>query len=262
MASKVAIRAVSSSKPESLSRSDNDIDSCESSDQDADDMLSQLEADKQTCLQATADAAREHDPLRNDLLPRATFLKTSYLRPGCRFEGSQQSGRSTYEVEVEIKNVDLNQGFMCGYFKIDGLSDHHPTLVTYFQGEIISDKHSFLTKRPLWGANEKTDISHWSRFAPWRTLESARDPHYVHSEFLSSQYIFMRWKERFLVPDHTVRELANASYAGFYYIMFNQVNGVISGYYFHENSDKFQQLDLSPCENERHTMQQPTYEFR
>lgn len=204
----------------------------------------------------------EQDPVHFELLPRVPLSTTSYLRPGSRFEGTQQSGRSTYEVEVEFKNVDLNNGFLCGYFKIDGLSDHHPTLVTYFQAEIIGDKYSFFTKRPSWGANEKTDLSHWSRFGPWRNIPKARDPQYVHSDFLSHQYIFMRWKECFLVPDHTVRELANASYAGFYYIMFNQLNGTISGYYFHENSDKFQQLDLSPCESDRYVMQQGGYEFR
>ena len=58
----------------------------------------------------------------------------------------------------------------------------------------------------------------------------------------------MRWKEKFLVPDHRVREIAGASFEGFYYICFNQVAGAINGIYYHSSSqqsnNKFQQLEL------------------
>jgi hypothetical protein len=50
--------------------------------------------------------------------------------------------------------------------------------------------------------------------------------------------IFMRWKEWFLVPDHRVTSIQGASFEGFYYICFNQVEGRISGIYFHARSEK------------------------
>ena len=43
-----------------------------------------------------------------------------YLQPGSRFVGTQQSERQQYEVEVEIKHVDMRQSFLCGYLKIQG----------------------------------------------------------------------------------------------------------------------------------------------
>lgn len=48
----------------------------------------------------------------------------------------------------------------------------------------------------------------------------------------------MRWKEHFLVPDHRVRSIAGASFEGFYYATFNQVEGKISGIYFHAKSER------------------------
>jgi hypothetical protein len=45
---------------------------------------------------------------------------SSLLRPGSRFKGSQTSDRQQYEVEVEIKHVDMRESFMCGYPKIKG----------------------------------------------------------------------------------------------------------------------------------------------
>jgi hypothetical protein len=52
------------------------------------------------------------------------------------------------------------------------------------------------------------------------------------------EHVFMRWKERFLVPDHRVRTISGASFEGFYYICFNQVTGTVSGIYFHAKSEK------------------------
>jgi hypothetical protein len=49
---------------------------------------------------------------------------SSFLRPGSRFEGTQQSERQRYDVEVEIKHVDLRESFLCGYLKIQGRSCH------------------------------------------------------------------------------------------------------------------------------------------
>lgn len=45
---------------------------------------------------------------------------SSYLRPGSKFSGMQKSERSRYDVEVEIKHVDLRESFLCGYLRIQG----------------------------------------------------------------------------------------------------------------------------------------------
>ena len=48
----------------------------------------------------------------------------------------------------------------------------------------------------------------------------------------------MRWKEQFLVPDHTVVHVDGASYDGFYYMCFQKSKGVFEGFYFHKSSEK------------------------
>ncbi|KAF2145715.1 uncharacterized protein K452DRAFT_356109 [Aplosporella prunicola CBS 121167] len=175
-------------------------------------------------------------------LPNST---SSFLRPGSKFKGTQQSDRQVYEVQVEIKYVDMEEHSLCGYLRIQGLTDDHPTLTTYFEGEIIGTRYTFQTNRPEWGSNEKVDMQHWGRFPAWRPLaKQARRADFTYKNFAQRENLFMRWKEHFLVPDHKVRSISGASFEGFYYICFSQVTGKISGIYFHAKSEKYQQLDL------------------
>ncbi|KFA47626.1 hypothetical protein S40293_07672 [Stachybotrys chartarum IBT 40293] len=170
---------------------------------------------------------------------------SSHLRPGSRFHGTQQSERQVYEVQVEIKQVDMRESFLCGYLRIQGLTEDHPTLTTYFEGEIIGTKYSFFTQHEDWGANAKVDLSHWAKFSAFRPFQKhARKGPVVIQDVAQKEHIFMRWKEHFLVPDHRVRTISGASFEGFYYICFNQVRGEVSGIYFHSKSEKFQQLEL------------------
>ncbi|KAL3480141.1 vacuolar import and degradation protein-domain-containing protein [Aspergillus californicus] len=191
------------------------------------------------------------------LLPNYT---SSFLRPGSKFQGTQQSDRQVYNVDVEIKHVDMAESYLCGYLRIQGLTEDHPTLTTFFEGEIIGTKHTFKTKNESWGASEKTDMQHWARFPAWRPLaKQAKRPDFTYWDFAERDHIFMRWKEHFLVPDHRVRSISGASFEGFYYICFNQVEGTVSGIYFHAKSEKYQQLDLRHVENHGCT---PAIEFR
>ncbi|KAG8626087.1 hypothetical protein KVT40_006488 [Elsinoe batatas] len=176
------------------------------------------------------------------VLPNST---SSYLRPGSKFVGTQQSDRQVYNVQVEIKYVDMEESFLCGYLRIQGLTDDHPTLTTYFEGEIIGNKHTFKTAHPEWGSSEKVDMQHWNRFPAWRPLaKQAKSPTFTFKNYAQREHLFMRWKEYFLVPDHKVKTITGASFEGFYYICFNQCSGSVSGIYFHAKSEKFQQLEL------------------
>ncbi|KAI9839933.1 MAG: hypothetical protein M1819_000125 [Sarea resinae] len=170
------------------------------------------------------------------LLPNST---SSFLHSGSKFHGTQQSDSQVYDVQVEIKHVDMHESFLCGYLRIQGLTEDHPTLTTYFEGEIIGTKYTFQTRHAEWGSNEKVDMQHWARFPSWRPLaKQARRPDFNYKNFAQRENIFMRWKEYFLVPDHRVRTISGASFEGFYYICFNQVLGTVSGIYFHAKSEK------------------------
>ncbi|PGH00137.1 hypothetical protein GX51_05950 [Blastomyces parvus] len=175
---------------------------------------------------------------------------SSFLRAGSKFVGTQQSDRQVYNVDVEIKHVDMAESYLCGYLRIQGLTEDHPTLTTYFEAEIIGTKYTFLTKHSKWGATDKTDLNHWARFPSWRPLaRSARKSEFTYKNFMQHPDIFMRWKEYFLVPDHRVKTISGASFEGFYYICFNQVEGTVSGIYFHAKSEKYQQLELKHVDN-------------
>ncbi|KAI9885135.1 MAG: tRNA (guanine-N(7)-)-methyltransferase (tRNA(m7G46)-methyltransferase) [Watsoniomyces obsoletus] len=190
---------------------------------------------------------------------------SSFLRPGSRFQGTQKSESEEYAVNVEIKHVDMDESFLCGYLRIQGipapdrsatgrsegtgadrdpighlgLTKDHPSLTTYFEAEIVGDKYSFYTQHPEWGSNDRIDVNHWSRFGAWRPYAKAvRKPDFTVRNFAQKEYLFMRWKEQFVVPDHRVRALSGASYDGFYYVCFNQTNGAVKGVYFHARSEK------------------------
>ncbi|KAI6798250.1 hypothetical protein KC350_g16379, partial [Hortaea werneckii] len=142
------------------------------------------------------------------------------------------------------------------------LTDDHPTLTTFFEGEIIGPKHLFKTTNPSWGSSEKVDLQHWARFPAWRPLarSATRNPGtFTLKNHADREHLFMRWKEYFLVPDHRVKSISGASFEGFYYICFNQVMGTVSGIYFHAKSEKYQQLELKHVDD-RGCM--PAMEFR
>ncbi|KAM4066988.1 vacuolar import and degradation protein [Hirsutella rhossiliensis] len=146
---------------------------------------------------------------------------SSYLRPGSRFHGTQQSERQVYDVQVEIKHVDMRESFLCGYLRIQGLTEDHPTLTTYFEGEIIGSKYGFVTQHEDWGASLKTDMNHWSKFGAFRPFQKhVRKGPVVIQDVAQKENIFMRWKEHFLMK------------------------GEVNGIYFHSKSEKFQQLEL------------------
>ncbi|KAL7628467.1 hypothetical protein AAE478_002670 [Parahypoxylon ruwenzoriense] len=164
--------------------------------------------------------------------------------------GYDFSNVRVYDVQVEIKYVDLRESFLCGFLKIQGLTEDNPTLTTYFEGEIIGTKYGFITKHESWGATEKIDLNHWSKFSAFRQYnKQVRKGPVLIPNLAQRENIFMRWKEHFLVPDHRVRTINGASFEGFYYICFNQKEGSVSGIYFHSKSEKFQQLELKHVED-------------
>jgi glucose-induced degradation protein 4 len=175
-------------------------------------------------------------------LPEARYRPNStstFLKPNARFTGIQRSEKQKYEVVVDVKHVDMDDSFMSGYLKIHALTEEHPTLTTYFEGEMIGSKYSFITKHAEWQADEKVDLQHWAKFPAWRPFaKDARRPNHTIKNWAQKENIWMRWKEHFLVPDHSIKDLVGASFDGFYYICFNQVSGTIHGTYFHRKCER------------------------
>ncbi len=82
-------------------------------------------------------------------------------------------------------------------------------MTTYFDAEIIGSRFGFLTSDD-WGATEQDDLKHWGKFSAFRPLKGElKRPGLTISE-RERPVTFMRWKERFLVPDHKTKEINGA----------------------------------------------------
>ena len=167
---------------------------------------------------------------------------SSKLYQGSMFQGVQKSGKNKYDVSVEVVAVDLKESYLCGYLTIKGLTTDWPNLSTFFEAEIIGHKYPFNTRK--WNADYLIDKQHWSKFPAFEEFSHLLDSESQEYDYKNSDFMFMRWKERFLVPDHKIKNISGASFAGFYYIVFQKSTGSISGLYYHSNSEMFQQLSL------------------
>ncbi|KAF8637337.1 hypothetical protein AX17_002838 [Amanita inopinata Kibby_2008] len=156
------------------------------------------------------------DPLADITRLRIRTSTHHCLYPGATFVGTQKSGRSSYDVTVTVVDVDFPASFLCGYLRIRGLTDDWPELTTYFDAEIIGGRYGFMTQK--WGATEQEDLVHWARFPAFKHLKHELKKPLLTMSDRDRGAVFMRWKERFLVPDHRVQDISGASFAGFYYV--------------------------------------------
>jgi glucose-induced degradation protein 4 len=123
---------------------------------------------------------------------------STFLRSGTVFQGIQQSGRSTYQVKLKFHYIDLHSSFLCGFLCIQGLSLDNHSLTTYFEAELIGLHYSFQTRRPEWGATERVDLDHWTKFPALKqgrqgkSIKNGWDKAY--KKPLDKEYVFMRWK--------------------------------------------------------------------
>lgn len=73
------------------------------------------------------------------------------------------------------------------------LSQDYPNLTTFFEGEIISRRHPFLTRK--WDASEEVDRKHWGKFAPFRPfMKTFNSDDFSYDQIDGTDFVFMRWK--------------------------------------------------------------------
>lgn len=198
---------------------------------------------------------------------------TNYLKPRMEFTGYQISGYKKYQVLISLKTVNLPvcgaaspSPHVTGFLTIRGLTNQHPEITTYFEAFAVTHRElGFLSsgwpKESVMGscrADDQTDLEHWLNFAAFKqlflresqdetpTLNSVIDGTCEFEDYLEQRFIFMRWKEKYLVPEDLSDGVEGASYDGFYYIVHDQVTGNIQGFYYHQDAEKFQQLELVP----------------
>ncbi|KAI9292609.1 hypothetical protein K502DRAFT_278915, partial [Neoconidiobolus thromboides FSU 785] len=196
-----------------------------------------------------------------------TSSPLSLLKPGSVFSGVQKSGTDEYPVTIEVQSVDIERSKFCGYLSIQNLTEEFPSVSTYFESEIIGDRYSFITNK--WESDYQNDMEHWTKFSESKQEncilntvlnEHKDDINNVKFNPINKDFIYMRWKEMFLVPDHKVKNIEGISFCGFYYICFNVSTGNIQGYYYHPSAnEKFQELHLNYQSNQ---YQFAEFEFR
>ncbi|EGW31766.1 uncharacterized protein SPAPADRAFT_62362 [Spathaspora passalidarum NRRL Y-27907] len=217
------------------------------------------------------------------------IFENKYLHPNALFTGVQESGKSRFHIKVELKNVDLINSIVTGFLQISGLTDDHSEIVTCFKGEIINNplhkyqwtspdkksysdlklkNYSFITENKQWGSFVKNDFEHWKKLTNSSDLTDSQLQQRlirIQQGHEDNQFIYMRWKEEFLLPDSRIKQISGASFEGFYYIVLNiggydssdnqdvfsnSINpGSICGLYYHKSSEKFQSLLLRYVEN-------------
>lgn len=169
---------------------------------------------------------------------------SSYLRSGVKFSGFQKYKNLNFKVDVQFQYSDLNNDMTHGYLTIKDLTQENSTITTYFESEIIGEKHDFLSRinTDLLFINDKLDLYNWSKFSSFqndlyeKVLRHVKNPRkfsqYKHKDCLNQRFVYMRWKEKYLVPDPSV-QLKNASFNGIYYVRLDQLNGNILGFYYY-----------------------------
>lgn len=148
------------------------------------------------------------------------------LENGAVYSGEQLTNSGSFKIEMKIDSVDMSQEYMYGTFKIHNLTDKYDLLSSFFESVIVGNKYKF-TEDNL----DDTDTVHWGMFPEWRN--EILNPEYIINE---SDYIYMKIKELFLLPDPKVKSIPGASIDGFYYCCYYKKLDCFAGHYYFKNS--------------------------
>jgi len=182
----------------------------------------------------------------NDITMIPDCLELPWLRPRTTFSGYQISGYKRYKVTVTLHSVQMPSfdsmmittgPHLCGTLTIKGLTQANPQISTFFEGYAVTSKTNpcgFLSSSwpsdpqltPM-TATDSIDMEHWLHFPSFKQkslMDSQKET------YDGQRYIYMRWKERFMLPDPYEDGIEGASFDGFYYIVHDQQLGTIQGF--------------------------------
>ncbi|OIR58029.1 MAG: cytoplasmic vesicle protein, Vid24 family [Amphiamblys sp. WSBS2006] len=150
------------------------------------------------------------------------------LRSGSVFEGTQLDYVGHLEARIILKHFDKERQCLAGYFEIKRHRKDRPILTTFFDGEVIGDRHKFETGR--WGSTVSQDKKGWEMFAEFEEhRELLARPEKTFNPF-QRENVFMRWKEHYTAPDCHLK-VPGVSIDGFYYLVYDLSARKITGMY-------------------------------
>lgn len=101
-----------------------------------------------------------------------------------------------YKQYLDCPSSKVSTVLVVSYLLLSLLPSHlkdYPNLTTFFEGEIISRRHPFLTRK--WDASEEVDRKHWGKFAPFRPfMKTFNSDDFSYDQIRGTDYVFMRWK--------------------------------------------------------------------
>lgn len=125
-----------------------------------------------------------------------------------------------------------------GQIHLMGSAGDNPTKLAYFEGEIISKKHSFLTRK--WNVTTEIDRKHWCRFdyLPLPNVNNIPPGPFNPDTFdygvlPLNDHVYMRWKE------NKCSENVGFIAPGFYYVCLTKSSGMLEGIYYERNCEEW-----------------------
>jgi len=160
----------------------------------------------------------------------------SLLHPGARFQGFLKYKQDAYEAEVKLQNVQLEQSYLNGTLTVKRSRDEQD--VIFFNGELISARHPFLTRK--WEADEEVDRKHWGKFQSfYNKIKTFNDDNFQYEAYSERQeYVYMRWKEQYVVSSEGSRPAKYNSVDGFYYVELHRSHSCITAHYYHRTQEQ------------------------
>lgn len=131
-----------------------------------------------------------------------------------------------YDLWFIKQHIDRTNDLIYG-FMTEKIRDS-PSKVTYFEGEIIGEKHPFLTRK--WRTNAETDKRHWLKFDCFcKYVSDFSSEEFDYTCLQASDQVFMRWKET-----QSIDNLGEVA-PGFYYVCLTKSSGNCEGMYYERN---------------------------
>ncbi|KMV66421.1 vacuolar import and degradation protein [Encephalitozoon cuniculi EcunIII-L] len=166
----------------------------------------------------------------NTLKPSMYLREALALENGARYRGEQLTNGGSFKIEMNIDVVDIQQELICGTFEIHNLTDRYELLTTYFEGEIIGNIYPFTTEEY---SMTNPDIIHWKLFPEWRGEYVYKPGSY---NIKKSNFMYIKIKELFLLPDPRLKSIPGASIDGHYYCCYYKNLDCFAGHYYYKNT--------------------------
>ncbi|KAF9763112.1 Glucose-induced degradation protein 4 like protein [Nosema granulosis] len=160
------------------------------------------------------------------------------LERGAIYSGEQLTNSGSFKIEMKIDSVDFDQEIMYGTFQIHNLTDKYELLSSFFESVMMGNKYEF--------AGDETDTVHWGMFPEWRNelkkqrerpIHNNKNKHDLASyKIKESDFIYLKIKELFLLPDPNLKSIPGASIDGYYYCCYYKKLDCFAGHYYFKNA--------------------------